>query len=439
MLSVLIPALTAMHGAESESPCRIEQKQIRQVLSALVKLVRSRYAIADMAEKTARFLEKNLAAGRYADFSDPAEFAAAVTSDLQQVSGDKHFRFGFRPEDQKAKETSVQKTEEEKKKEREARLAALRKSNFGFQQAAILPGNIGYIDFRRFQPPELAGDALLATMAFLANCDALIIDLRNCSGGSAYMNGYFATFFFSEATKLYDMEFRGDNFTERFWTLNYLPGKRLADTPLYVLTSAYTFSGAEAFAYRFQTLKRATIVGEVTAGGANAGGVLDVPPFFRVYMPMGRPVDPKTKTNWEGTGVAPDIRTTALKALPAARIDALQTLREKSSDPAEQTSLDKLIHLARLEQDDLDRGQDELPRFAGRYGPYLIVVEGGQLRLKTQNRRPLLLRQFGDRVFCSEAQQHVRLEFFLKSDGSVEKLLIDDEEGKNGEFVPEPT
>jgi len=76
----LIPALTAMHGAESESPCRIEQKQIRQVLSALVKLVRSRYAIADMAEKTARFLEKNLAAGRYADFSDPAEFAAALWS-----------------------------------------------------------------------------------------------------------------------------------------------------------------------------------------------------------------------------------------------------------------------------------------------------------------------------------------------------------------------
>ena len=103
----------------------------------------------------------------------------------------------------------------------------------------------------------------------------LIIDLRNCSGGYASMNGYFATFFFAEATKLYDMEFRGDNFTERYRTMDYLPEKKLVDTPLYILTSAYTFSGAEALAYRFQNLKRATIVGEVTAGGANEGQVLN--------------------------------------------------------------------------------------------------------------------------------------------------------------------
>jgi len=391
-----------------------------------------------MAEKTARFLEKNLAAGRYANFRDPAEFAAAVTSDLQLASGDRHFRFGFSPADRKAREASLQKTEEQLKREREAWLDAIRMTNYGFQEAAILPGNIGYIDFRRFQPPELAGDTLLATMAFIANCDALIIDLRNCSGGHASMNGYFATFFFAEATKLYDMEFRGDNFTERYRTLDYLPGKKLVDTPLYVLTSAYTFSGAEAFAYRFQSLKRATIVGEVTAGGANAGGVLDVSPFFRVYMPMGRPVDPKTKTNWEGTGVLPDIQTTALEALTAARFEALQTLRKSSSDPDAQAGLDRLITLVQLEREGLKKDRSDLLRFAGSYGPYAVYLVGGQLRLQAPNRRPLLLRQLSESIFYSEAQLHVRLEFFLKSDGSVEKLLIDDEEGKNGEFVPQP-
>jgi C-terminal processing protease CtpA/Prc len=352
------------------------------------------------------------------------------------VSKDKHFRFGFRPYDRKSPEISPQKIEEQRKKEHEYWLEGLRMTNYGFQEVAVLPGNIGYLDFRRHQPPELAGDTLLAAMGFLANCDALIIDLRNCSGGNAYMNCYFSTFFFPEATKLYDMEFRGDNFTERFWTLDYLPGKKLVNVPLYILTSAYTFSGAEAFSYRFQSLKRATVVGEVTAGGANAGGVLDVPPFFRVYMPMGRPIEPLTKTNWEGTGVIPDIKTSALEALVAAQIEALQKMRAKSSDTEDQAALDRLIAIAQLEREGLKKERNDLAGFAGSYGPYEVYLEGGQLRLRAPNRRPLLLRQLSDRIFCSEAQMHVRLEFIMKSSGTAERLLINDEEGKSGSFAP---
>ena len=81
----------------------------------------------------------------------------------------------------------------------------------------------------------------------------LIIDLRNCSGGYASMNGYFATFFFAEATKLYDMEFRGDNFTERYRTMDYLPEKKLVDTPLIFLPAPTPSPGRRPWPTVFKT------------------------------------------------------------------------------------------------------------------------------------------------------------------------------------------
>ena len=87
---------------------------------------------------------------------------------------------------------------------------------------------------------------------------------------------------------------------------------------MYVLTSGRTFSGAEEFAYNLQALKRATIVGETTGGGAHPGGIVTLPHGLAVFVPTGRAINPITKTNWEGTGVKPDVAVPADTALEKA-------------------------------------------------------------------------------------------------------------------------
>lgn len=346
LIAILVfPVLSA--DAETDTVRMVNLEQKRQTISALVKMIRERYAISENAEKAARSLERSLTEGKYHKISNAQDFANVITADIQKITGDKHFRFGLEPLPQPQSASIATAKILSKEEERAAWLAEMRRGNYGFLKLEIMAGNVGYLDFRRFQPPDLSGNTLVGVMAFLANADAIIIDLRKCHGGSAYMTEYLAGYFFPKATHLFDMEFRGDNYIDHFWTIAYLPGKRLSEVPVYVLTSAYTFSGAEGFAYRFKVLKRATIVGETTEGGANAGGVLNVAPFFRVYMPMGRPVDPDTGTNWEGTGVEPDIKTTAKEALIVAHLEALKLLKSKALKKDDQDRLDWEIERVR--------------------------------------------------------------------------------------------
>src|SRR5262249_50927356 len=107
--------------------------------------------------------------------------------------------------------------------------------------------------------------------------------------------------------------------TQQFWTLPWVPGPRYTNKPVYVLTSARTFSGAEEFAYNLKALKRATLIGETTGGGANPGDEFLLAPHYAAFIPTGRAVNPVTGTNWEGTGVAPDIAVPAAEAMKVAQ------------------------------------------------------------------------------------------------------------------------
>src|SRR5262249_22574655 len=124
---------------------------------------------------------------------------------------------------------------------------------------------------------------------------------------------------------------KGDR-TEEFWTRKALDGKRYTGKPVYVLTSARTFSGAEEFAYNLQSRKRATIVGETTGGGAHPGGVRPINDHFAMFVPTGRAINPVTGTNWEGTGVKPDVAVRADEALETAHALAVKTVLAGTKD-----------------------------------------------------------------------------------------------------------
>jgi C-terminal processing protease CtpA/Prc len=116
---------------------------------------------------------------------------------------------------------------------------------------------------------------------------------------------------------------------------------------VYVLTSDQTFSGAEEFAYDLQTQRRGEVVGDTTGGGAHPGGMRRVSEHFGVWVPSGRAVNPVTGTNWEGTGVRPDVPVAASDALRTAHLRALERLLADERDPERRAVLERAINEVR--------------------------------------------------------------------------------------------
>src|SRR5207248_11591709 len=124
---------------------------------------------------------------------------------------------------------------------------SLRAVNYGFRKVELLAGNIGYIDLIGFAPADVGWETAAAAMRFVADTDALIIDLRDNQGGSPEMVALICSYLFDnqfQSVHLNDIYSRVDNATHQFWTLPYVPGKRYADKPVYVLTGKQTFSSA---------------------------------------------------------------------------------------------------------------------------------------------------------------------------------------------------
>jgi C-terminal processing protease CtpA/Prc len=144
-----------------------------------------------------------------------------------------------------------------------------------------------------------------------------------------------ATYLFDgEPVHLNDLQYRRGDRTQQYWTLPFVPGRRFGRSkPVYVLTSAETFSGAEEFTYDLKTQKRAVIVGETTGGGANPGDEHRVAEHFTIFVPDGRAINPITKTNWEGTGIKPDVETPPEDALITAHILAIEQRIAATTDP----------------------------------------------------------------------------------------------------------
>jgi C-terminal processing protease CtpA/Prc len=206
-----------------------------------------------------------------------------------------------------------------------------RQGNYGFERAEVLPGNIGYIKFKGFSAMDEAQTVAAAAMSFVQRCDALIFDLRENGGGSPRMIEYLCSYLFPPDTHLNSFKDRLGVETGRTLTHDRIAGPRFADDlPVYVLTSAYTFSAAEEFTYNLQQTRRGTIVGETTGGGAHPVSMNAVNRQFEISLPYQRAENPISKTNWEGTGIVPDIAVTAGAALDAAVSDARQRISSRA-------------------------------------------------------------------------------------------------------------
>jgi len=276
------------------------------------------------AQQMADALKMHEITGDYDEISDGDAFAVRLTKDLQDVSHDKHLRVDFSPfkTPPRAEPTP----------EDEARFhQQMEHDNCAFDKVEILPNNIGYVKFDGFMDASFCGSTVVAAMGFVAHTDAIIFDLRQNGGGQPAMVTLIASYLFDKPTHLIDIYNRKENSTTQNWTLSYLPGPRLTKQPVFVLTSKRTFSGAEEFAFDLKNQKRATIVGETTGGGAHPVSGHMVADYFMVGVPFAKSLDPVTKTNWEGTGVEPDVKVPAADALATAEKLAMEKIQAKNA------------------------------------------------------------------------------------------------------------
>jgi len=311
----------AQQGPMDQPDLTIDAATRTKVIDSILKRLNDSYVFPEVAKKMEQSIRERVDKKEYDQITSAKEFANKLTQDLQAVSNDKHLRVRYSheaiPERGERREPTAE--------EREQRKRDLTWMNHGFGKVERLPGNIGYLEFFNFADEELGADTVAAAMNFINGTDALIIDMRRNGGGNPAMVALVCSYLFGpEPVHLNDLYWREGNRTDEFWTKKELAGKRYLNKDVYVLTSKRTFSGAEEFSYNLKNLKRATIIGETTGGGAHPGGGFRINEHFGMFVPTGRAISPITKTNWEGTGVTPDVAVPSDQALLVARLMALK-------------------------------------------------------------------------------------------------------------------
>jgi hypothetical protein len=318
----------AIGSGASVQPQALTTAQRDEIIAAVLTTLKEQYVYPEVAEKMATAVDAHVAAGAYDDITNDVQLARQLMDDLRDVSKDGHLGVRVAPAPPPSAQGEPGSDDDELGLSRDM----MRRNNYAFRKAELLPGNIGYLRFDAFIDDDAAKATASAALAFMQHADALIFDLRSNGGGSPEMIRFIQSYLFDTPTHLNSMKDRNGETIEEYWTVEDVPApaKRFAnDLPVYVLTSDRTFSGAEEFSYNLKNLKRGVIVGETTGGGAHPVMGVRVNDRIVVMVPFMRAWNPISKTNWEGAGVAPDVECTADEALDVATELAMEAIERR--------------------------------------------------------------------------------------------------------------
>lgn len=408
----------------------------RMVADSIAKVLEGRYADSAVAVRLAAHLRARLAAGAYDSQTMPADLGVAIIRDLQSVIADKHLRISYEPEREytlapasgPAGAPAGGAVRWNRIDGRDS--ATIARTNFAFDAVERLPGNVGYLRLSQFVPLDYSRETAIAAMAFLANSDAVIIDLRDNVGGSPELVELILSYFFDpEPVTLLTTYGRFAQITTERRTLREIPGRRMPRAELYVLTSGNSASSAEMFAYAVQQTRRGTVVGETTAGAGNGGAKLSVGFGLALFVPQFQVID---GPGFERTGVSPDVAIPREEALAMAHRMALERLAAAEAEPRVKAERAWALELLRAQQQPVAVDASELTRYAGTYGTRTMHVEGGHLVSVGSTGWKTPLVPLGNGIFRSPSE---RLRFQSDVAGVVQSVMI---EVMNGITITRP-
>jgi hypothetical protein len=322
---LLIGTVGAPLKAQTAAPPPLSAKDRQEIVASLSASLRQRYIFPDVGERAASAIGAALAAGDYDAMPDAATFTARLSSDISAIAHDKHLGVwsgGAAPPPA-------------------ANARPRPRHEAGIVRADRLAGGIGYVEIIGFAEKPLFQEVLDKVMIRLKGSRALIIDERRNHGGDPAAVAYLVSFLVARGQPVNDIvsrKFGTTDFTRETYRAVPTPVS-FPGVPVYVLTSHETFSGGEELAYDLQALHRATVIGEVTGGGANPTGTVDLGHGAEAMIPFGRAENPATRTNWEGHGVQPDIAAPEGDALKLA----LEQLGQMPVMTIEQASVQQLF------------------------------------------------------------------------------------------------
>ena len=420
MLAFVVLAGSIVGSSPARAQAEREEAQLDKaakaaVIDSLTTALNTIYVFPDVAKKIEKDLKKRLKKKEYDDINTLMAFTQKLTEDMEEIAHDGHL--WIRP----AREEELNRTQRDEPTAEEiaqqnARLAFI---NYGFEKVERLPGNIGYLKFNGFSHSLGAGPTAIAAMNFLENSDAIIIDLRDNGGGSPSMIQLISSYFFEESTHLNTFYIRRSDEYKQFWTQRHVEGSRLVDTPLYVLTSSRTYSGAEEFTYNMKNLERATIIGETTGGGAHPTGVhIFADTKVAASIPFGRAINPISNTNWEGTGIEPHIQVPRDEALDVAVIEAMKQILESSDEEWKKENIRFVVERLEALRNPAEVPEGTMKRWAGDYGPRHIIFEEGALWYERDERPRYRMIPISETLFCFEELDFFKLEIETDDEGN---------------------
>ncbi len=393
---------------------------INALINSIADSLNKHYIFPEKAESISVYLQSQLKKNAYTILlGDPQKLAEQIGHDINIVHHDPHMRIKFDPGfvPQEIYKPTPEDIERVKKYWKE--------NNYMFKKVEILPGNIGYLPFDLFTDDiEAAKPTITAALKFLVNTTALVIDLRNNMGGSPQMVSQIESYFFKEKTHMNDLINRSNKDTTFMYANPAKADSVTLSMPVYILTGQHTFSGAEDFSYGMQIVKRAIVVGETTGGGAHPQMPFSVGQGFVVFIPFARSINAVTKTDWEGVGVIPDVKTTANEAFIKAQELIFRNQLLTAIDQKEKSKYLYYINSLLVNDASKQPALNNLLPYAGTYGGLKIYLDKSKLYCKNDNNGGAVsaLKYLSNNLFVLD--QDAQIEFIKNSKGHYSDIKI---------------
>ncbi|CAN5258400.1 hypothetical protein BH11BAC5_BH11BAC5_49940 [soil metagenome] len=413
LLAIVAPALCNAQNNKKETV------NINLLVDSLTTVLNDNYVFPEKAKSITTNLAFQLKQNAYSnELKNPQKLAEQLQKDISKMHHDPHMRINYDPG------FHVQQYLAPTKEEINLTKKYWKENNYAFTKVEILPGNIGYIPFNVFVDDiESAKPTIAAALRFLSNTAAIIIDLRENYGGSPGMVSQIESFFFKEKTHMNDLINRSAKDTTFFYADPAKADSLNLSMPVYILTSHNTFSGGEDFSYGMQKANRAIIVGETTGGGAHPQMPFSVGQGFVISIPYARSLNPVTKTDWEGTGVIPDVNEKAQHALLTAQELIFKNQMLTAKDEKEKHKSEFYLNTLLYKSESKNPPLKVLSQLIGTYPDVTIYIEKGKLLCRNNDDHTIAeLKQITNNRFKIDNNAHI--EFFKNDSGQFSSIKI---------------